>query len=130
MVLDTSAVIAYLRREPEAQEIGRVLYQASSIAMSAVNELECRIVLHNRFGIEAATSFDQFARTLSLDVVAFDTDQAFLAYDAHRRYGKGSGHPARLNLSDCAAYALAVSLARPLIFKGSDFRHTDVTPAF
>jgi ribonuclease VapC len=62
-------------------------------------------------------------------VLAFDANQATMAFDAYLRFGRGSGHPAQLNLGDCAAYALAQSLNLPLLFKGNDFIHTDVNSA-
>jgi ribonuclease VapC len=97
--------------------------------MSALNAFECRVVLHVRFGPEAAADFELFLARADIIVEPFDATQAELAFSAYRKYGKGSGHPARLNLGDCAAYALAKSKDRALLFTGDDFGHTDVESA-
>ena len=81
------------------------------------------------FAERALREFEVFLENLDVRILAFDTNQATIAFDAYRRFGKGSGHPAQLNLGDCAAYALARSLNLPLLFKGNDFIHTDVQPA-
>lgn len=129
MVIDSSAAIAFLRREPEADAIGIALRAAGSTSMSAVNALECRIVLSFRFGVEAVSDFERFLQMAPVEVAIFGSDQSNLAFEAYRRYGKGSGHPARLNLADCAAYALAKSRGEPLLFKGDDFQRTDIESA-
>lgn len=126
MVLDTSAVIAFLCGEPEADRIEDVLDGAPELHMSAFNAFECRTVLHVRFGPRAAADFELFLFRAGVVVEPFDVEQVDLAFAAYRRFGKGTGHPARLNLGDCAAYALAGSLGLPLLFKGEDFARTDV----
>jgi ribonuclease VapC len=125
MVLDSSAVIAWIRAEPEADAIKEALLEAPLLFMSAVNAFETKIVLSRKFPGSFA-KFDVFLENLNVRVLAFDTRQATIAFDAYQRFGKGSGHPAQLNLADCAAYALARSLSLPLLFKGNDFIHTDV----
>jgi ribonuclease VapC len=129
MVVDTSAFIALVAKEPEEGRIKALLRDARSLSMSAVNLFECRTVLHRRFPPPMLSDFEQTIGELGVRVHPFDTEQAILAFAAYRRYGKGSGHPAQLNLGACAAYALATSLDLPLLFKGEDFPRTDVRPA-
>lgn len=129
MVVDTSAVAAYVFGEPEAIHIEDCLADAKTCLMSAFTALECRMVLCGRLGDAGIGAFDRFARLVDLDIVPFDASQVDVAFDAFLRYGRGTGHPARLNMGDCAAYALAVARGLPLLFVGQDFRHTDVTPA-
>ncbi|NDA12425.1 MAG: PIN domain-containing protein, partial [Actinobacteria bacterium] len=71
-------------------------------------------------------SFDRFVNALDVEVVPFDIEQANIAREAYRQFGKGSGHQAQLNFGDCLSYATAVALEQPLLFKGEDFLHTDV----
>jgi ribonuclease VapC len=129
MVIDTSAIIAFLRSEPEADEIEDLLDQSADLRMSAFTALECRVVLHTRFGPHAAADFDLLVVKAGILVEPFDAEQAELAFDAYRRFGKGTGHPAQLNLGDCAAYTLAISRGLPLLYKGEDFARTDIESA-
>lgn len=129
MVLDTSALFAYLRREPEAEMIGRAIEDAAQRVISSVTVFEARTVIWGRHGLDLVRRFDLLLIDISADVHPFDDRQSVLAFAAYRRYGKGTGHPARLNLIDCAGYALATSLDMPLLFKGQDFPYTDVRSA-
>jgi len=126
MVIDSSAIIAFLRSEPEADAIEASLAAAPELWISAFTSLECRIVLFVRFGPWAAADFELLLAKLGVHVEPFDKEQAELAFDAYRRFGKGTGHPARLNIGDCASYALARSKGLPLLFKGGDFALTDI----
>jgi ribonuclease VapC len=128
MVLDSSAVIAALAGEQRGDELWKAIMSAGDLRMSAVNVLECRIVLRRQFEPGLLTAFEEL---LDEDVVveAFDVRQAEFAYTAYAKFGRGSGHPAKLNMADCAAYALAKSLDLPLLYKGGDFAHTDIRPA-
>ena len=128
IVVDSSAIIAFLRNEPEAEAIEEHLESAPELQISSFNELECRVVLLRRFGERAVLELELLLARTGMVVAAFDSVQSELAYQAYRRYGKGGGHPAQLNLGDCAAYALASSLGAPLLFKGQDFVHTDIEP--
>jgi ribonuclease VapC len=116
MVLDTSAIVAVIASEPDAIQYRSAMLGATSLAMSAVAVLESKIVLRSRHG-EAAV------------IVPFGAPMAELAFDAFRRYGKGQEHPTRLNIIDCAVYALAKMRGESLLFKGSDFEKTDVQAA-
>jgi ribonuclease VapC len=102
---------------------------ATSLAMSAVAVLESKIVLRSRHGEAAVEAFNQMLEGAGIEIVPFGAPMAELAFDAFRRYGKGQGHPARLNIIDCAVYALAKMRGASLLFKGSDFEKTDVQAA-
>lgn len=129
MVVDSSAIIAWIRAEREADAIMNAIVNAPSLFMSAFNVFETKTVLSRRFPGPGLEQFEVMLDDLGLRVLPFDTDQAAVAFDAYLRFGRGSGHPAQLNLGDCAAYALARSLNLPLLFKGNDFIHTDVEAA-
>jgi ribonuclease VapC len=125
MVLDTSAVLAILQDEPERRAFTEALEAAETRAMSTANFVESSIVLEARYGPDGVRDFDLLLSKAQIALVALDVDQADLARQAFRRFGKGR-HRASLNLGDCFAYALARSLGEPLLFKGDDFRHCDV----
>lgn len=129
LVVDTSAVVAFLRSEPEADGIEAALADAREIYISAFTVFEARVVLARRFGPHASADFELLLVKLRAEITPFDSEQADLAAGAYRRFGKGSGHPAQLNLGDCASYALARQLDLPLLFKGDDFGRTDLKAA-
>jgi ribonuclease VapC len=107
MILDSSAIIAIIANEPDRARFQDAMLAATSVAISAVTVLETRIVLYSRHGERAVRSFDEMLANSGIIVVPFDGELAIVAFDASRRYGKGQGHPAQLNIVDCAAYALA-----------------------
>ena len=125
MVIDTSAVIAVLQQEPEAAGYATLIEDATVRLVSAVSVLEAGILAESRKGEEGTLELDAFISASELEVVAFDREQAAVACEAFRRYGKGR-HPANLNFGDCAVYALAACWAEPLLFKGDDFAATDL----
>jgi ribonuclease VapC len=125
MVVDTSAVMAILKQEPDARSYAEVIETAKVRLISAVSVLKAGILATGRKGDEGARELDAFLRAAELEVVSFDGEQAAIARDAFRRFGKGR-YPANLNFGDCAAYALAATRAEPLLFKGSDFSATDL----
>lgn len=127
MVIDTSAVVACLADEADAPEFTRKIALAERRIMSSVNLLEARLVLVFSKRIPAGI-VDDFVTNECIDVVPFDEPLAGLAFEAYRRFGKGR-HPAKLNMGDCAAYALAQARGWPLLFKGDDFAQTDVERA-
>jgi ribonuclease VapC len=102
---------------------------AVSLTISSVTVLETRIVLQSRHGDKAVHEFDEMLDHAGIVVVSFDAEMAETAFQAFRRYGKGRGHPAQLNIIDCAGYALAKIRGEPLLFKGGDFTRTDLQPA-
>ena len=129
MIVDTSALIAILRAEPDAGEMAHAIERARSRRISAVNWLEAAVVIDTSGDPVASRRFDELVQTAELHVEPVTHDQARIARDAYRDFGKGSGHKAALNFGDCFAYALAKSAGEALLFKGNDFGHTDVTPA-
>jgi ribonuclease VapC len=126
IVVDTSALIAVLRLEPEADRFLKMI-AARNCAMSALSVLESSMVLAGRAPNYDFAALDEFIAAANIEVAAFDDVQMQLARAAYLRYGKGR-HPAALNLGDCAAYALAKSRGLPLLYKGDDFTKTDILP--
>lgn len=127
MILDTSAVIALLRSEPEAAAIAQAIEQAVHRRISAVSFVEAAAVIDGSRDPIASRRFDDLLREAEVTIEPVSENQARIARAAYRDFGKGSGHPAKLNFGDCFAYALAKAKKEPLLFKGNDFRHTDVT---
>ncbi|WP_376986455.1 type II toxin-antitoxin system VapC family toxin [Bosea sp. R86505] len=127
MVIDTSAVVACLAGEADATEFTKKIALAERRIMSSVNLLEARLVLVFSKRIPAAI-VDDFVTNERIDIVPFDEALSHVAFQAYRRFGKGR-HPAKLNMGDCAAYALAQSRGWPLLFKGDDFAQTDIERA-
>lgn len=128
MVIDPSALLAILQDEPERRAFNEAIEAASDRRLSTASFLELSIVMEARLGAEGIRNLDLFLATAGIELVAFDVDQARIAREALRRFGKGQ-HPAGLNLGDCFSYALARAKDEPLLFKGNDFTQTDVTPA-
>jgi ribonuclease VapC len=129
MIVDTSALIAILRDEPEAVACARAIEHAVSRRISAANFLEAAVVVDGSRDPVASRRFDDLVREAQLLVEPVTEAQARIARDAYRDFGKGSGHPAKLNFGDCFAYALAKHRGETLLFKGDDFSLTDITPA-
>ena len=129
IALDSSALIAILRMEPDARQLLRALVVARGRVMSALNLLETSLVLAGPKGDGSIwTLLDTFLIEAQVEIVPLDAEQAQIAREAFLRFGKGR-HPAALNFGDCAAYALAKSRNAPLLFKGGDFAKTDIVPA-
>lgn len=126
MIVDASALVAILREEPEGPAFVRALEQASARRLSAVNYVEAAIVIDRARDPVMSRRFDEFVQAAGLTIEPVSETQARIAREAYRDFGRGSGHPAKLNLGDCFAYALAHSSGEPLLFKGEDFIHTDV----
>jgi ribonuclease VapC len=129
MILDASAVIAILRDEPEAARFARAIQDAGYRRISAVNYVEAAAVIDGSRDPVASRQFDDLLREARVTIEPVTQVQAKIARDAYRDFGKGSGHPARLNFGDCFAYALARAMGEPLLFKGGDFPHTDIASA-
>lgn len=126
MVIDTSAVLAWLKREPERERIVAALEAHPTCRISAVSLLEAHIVVRAREHPTMVGKLQRFLEEIGAVVMPFDERQARLADVAFQRYGKGQGHPAQLNFGDCAVYALASLLGEPLLFVGNDFSQTDI----
>ena len=129
MIVDSSAIVAILRAEPDAARYAAALEAAPARQISAANWLEAAIVISDPADPVTARRFDEFVREAALRIEPVTARQARIARNAYRDIGKGSGHPAQLNFGDCFAYALASETAQPLLFKGEDFSHTDLEPA-
>lgn len=126
MVLDTSALIAILLKEPECEYFIGLISQDTKRLLSASTALELMLVIESRLGEPGGRELDLFLHRAKIDIVPFDDEQTELARIAWRRYGKGNGHPAQLNFGDCFAYALSKISGEPLLFKGNDFSQTDI----
>ena len=129
MIIDTSALIAILRAEDDAAAMAYAIEEAAVRRISAANYLETAVVIDSSRDPIASRRFDELVEVAVLSVEPVTREQARIAREAYRDFGKGSGHKAGLNFGDCFAYALAKSAGEPLLYKGDDFVHTDVTPA-
>ena len=129
MIVDSSALIAILRDEPDATAYADAIEVAVEVRISAATFLETAIVIDGHRDPVASRRFDDFMREAQVLIEPVTEAQAHIARQAYRDYGRGSGHPARLNFGDCFAYALARQTGESLLFKGDDFRHTDIDPA-
>ena len=128
MIVDTSAIIAVLRDEPDARAISGVLQRAPVCRISAATYVEAAVVIDSNRNPVLSRRFDDMLRDARVRIESLTLEQAKIARQAYRDFGKGS-HKAGLNFGDCFAYALAKEMDEPLLFKGDDFRHTDVEAA-
>ncbi|MER8909095.1 type II toxin-antitoxin system VapC family toxin [Mesorhizobium sp. M0854] len=128
MVIDTSAVVAILRSEPEAARLERALVSDPIRLIPATCVLEARMVLVSRRGEHALAEIDLWLRKIEADIIPVDSELVDLATQGWLTYGKGH-HPAALNFADCLSYALAKRADEPLLFIGKDFCQTDIEPA-
>jgi ribonuclease VapC len=126
LVLDASAIVAVLFKEPDAGGIRATLASYPVRHISDVTVFELQVVLHRRWGAVGPVKAQSFLARMSVSRVPFDQRASDEAFAAYRRYGKGCGHPAQLSICDCAAYATGKILNAPLLFKGNDFTQTDV----
>ncbi|MER8476038.1 type II toxin-antitoxin system VapC family toxin [Mesorhizobium sp. M1423] len=128
MVIDTSAVVAILRSEPEAPRLERALVSDLIRLIPATCVLEARMVLVSRRGEHALAEIDLWLRKIEADIIPVDSELVDLATQGWLTYGKGH-HPAALNFADCLSYALAKRADEPLLFVGKDFSQTDIEAA-
>ena len=128
MVVDTSALVAILLREPDAARFEQALAGAPIRLLSVVSRVELSLVIEGRKRAAGRADVERLLRDGGFDIVSVTPQQAEIAIDAFRRYGRGR-HRAGLNIGDCFSYALAVATDHPLLFKGDDFIHTDLQPA-
>ncbi|MGD9508217.1 MAG: type II toxin-antitoxin system VapC family toxin [Geminicoccaceae bacterium] len=127
MVIDTSAIVAVLGREPEADAFLELLFGRDDLRMSMVSVVETAVVALGR-GNEGRQRAMELLDELAVERMPLSSEQVERAISAYGRWGKGY-HPARLNFGDCFSYALAQSLGEPLLYKGNDFARTDILPA-
>lgn len=125
MIIDTSALIAILFREEDAEWLIRTIANEPECRISAANFLETAIVIDSRGDDEASRQLDHFISRAGIEIVPVTAAQAQIARRAYQDFGKGR-HKAKLNFGDCFAYALAIDTGEALLFKGNDFTHTDV----
>lgn len=129
MIVDASAIVAILQSEDDAAEFAIAIGSAESPKISAVTLFEATLRIE-RSGVRNATQrFDALIKRAGIEVIPFEAEHAAVARDARRTYGKGSGHPAKLNFGDCMTYATAYIAGEPLLYKGEDFKHTDLKSA-
>ncbi len=128
MIVDTSVIIAILRGESDATEMAEALDQADVCRMSVINYVEAAVVTDSNKDPVLSRRLDDLIRDARIELEAVNIEQARVAREAYRDFGKGR-HRAGLNLGDCFAYALARVTGEPLLYKGSDFNHTDIEAA-
>ena len=128
-VVDSSAIIAVLRQDTDADIYLDAVDAAEALRMSAASHLEAAIVVDSARDPVASRRFDEFIAEADIRVEPVTVSRARIAREAYRDYGKGSGHKASLNLGDCFAYALAKETGESLLFKGDDFSSTDIASA-
>ncbi len=128
MIVDASALLAVVLDEPDADAFSRAIAdELEDLLISPINFLEAAI-RSDKLGEQTSQAFDEIIRVSGIKVYSPTLHQTRLARAAYQRYGKGN-HPAKLNLGDCFAYALAKARSEPLLFKGDDFKLTDVEAA-
>jgi ribonuclease VapC len=130
VIVDSSALVALLREEPGHVSLRNKIISADRLPrMASPNFLETALVIDGKREPIASRKLDDLIKELEIEVVPFTAEHAKIAREAYRDFGKGSGHPARLNFGDSIAYALAKTEGQPLLYVGSDFAHTDIAAA-
>jgi len=129
MIVDSSALIAILKGEPEAIDVAGALEAAEVARISAGTYLEVFLVADGYRDPKLSARLEAILEESMIVVEPVSVEQARIARQAYRDYGKGSGHPANLNFGDCFSYALARDKREPILFKGNDFVHTDLQSA-
>jgi ribonuclease VapC len=128
IVVDSSALLCLLLGESEAERVAGSLADSARTLIAAPTLLETSIVAEARLGPRGVLNLQETLRAAQIDVVTFTAEEAQVAAEAWRRFGRGR-HPAQLNFGDCMSYATAVTHQAPLLFIGEDFAKTDVTAA-
>lgn len=129
MIVDSSAILAIVKDEPERAAFAAILEGADDVRISAANYFETSILIDSYKSPTLAARFEELMQRAKIAIEPFTEEQARVARQAYRDYGKGSGHRAQLNFGDCFSYALAREKREPILFKGDDFVHTDLRPA-
>lgn len=129
MIIDSSALMALLNDEPEGSEFARIMDSGHPLKISAATYVEIAVIVDRLRDPVQSRRLDELIREAEIGIEPLTEAQALIARQAFRDFGKGSGHPAKLNFGDCFAYALAKSHHEPLLFKGDDFPHTDIKAA-
>jgi ribonuclease VapC len=128
MILDSSSLVAILAEEPDAELYIQAISRAPRCRISAGNFIELSIVIEGQFGVEVVQQCDALFRRVGIVIEPVTVEQAHLARQAFHDFGKGR-HAAGLNFGDCFAYALAKITGEPLLYKGEDFKKTDLVSA-
>lgn len=129
MIIDSSALVAILQDEPERDLFKERITQAIRPIVAAPSYVETSIVVDARRDPVLSRGLDEMITDFGIVIEPFTAQQAMIARRAYRDFGRGSGHPAKLNYGDCLSYAMAKDRREPLLYKGDDFVHTDVEPA-
>ena len=129
MIVDTSALVAILRKEAEERSFAKILDEAGNLRISAATYIELCVLIDSRRDPTMSRGIDDLLDRFGIEIEAVTVEQARIARQAFRDYGRGSGHPANLNFGDCFSYALARAKREPILFKGDDFGHTDLRSA-
>jgi ribonuclease VapC len=126
VIVDTSALVAMIRGEVEAQLYSEIIRGADLVRLSAAGYVELAVVIDGLQDPIASGALDDVLAAFHIRIEPLTATQARIARTAYQNFGRGSGHPARLNMGDCFAYALARDIGEPLLFKGHDFTLTDI----
>jgi len=129
MIIDSSALVAILANEPDQDLFLTAIEESADPKMSIANYLETAFRIDGERNPVASRKLDDLLRLAEIQLRPVTVEQGRIAREAYRDFGRGSGHPARLNFGDCFAYALAKETGEPLLFKGNDFIHTDIERA-
>ncbi|GII99748.1 ribonuclease VapC [Sediminihabitans luteus] len=129
MIVDTSAIVAILTGEEGAEALSSALLDAGGAQISAATLVELFAVVDSRSAPEQRRRVDALLAAYRITVTPFTAEHAAVAREAYRDFGRGSGHPARLDLGDCYSYALAAVAKEPILFVGDDFTRTDLRSA-
>ncbi len=130
MIIDTSALITILLNEPERGDFEVLIAQSPQPRLSAASYLEAGVVVDGRRDPKRSRILDSYLAGADIAIEPVTAEQAIIARQAYRDFGRGSGHPAGLNFGDCFSYALAKAHGETLLFKGDDFTHTDIRAAY
>jgi ribonuclease VapC len=129
MIVDSSAIVAILKREPDWRTFSRALDTSEISRISAANYFESSVVVDGWKDPILSALLDELIERFDIHIEPVTPEQARIARQAYRDYGKNSGHPANLNFGDCFSYALARAKREPILFKCADFMHTDLRSA-
>ena len=129
MIVDSSAMVSVIKREPDWRELAGAMNSAKNLSMSAASYLETAVVVDGLRNPAQSARLDELIEEIKMVIEPVTAEQARVARQAYRDYGKGSGHPAGLNFGDCFSYALAREKREPILFKGEDFSKTDLRAA-
>lgn len=129
MIVDSSAMIAAIKRESDGIRLSRIMDLARTLRISAASYLETSIVIDGLRSPAHSARLDDLIEEMEIVIEPVTVVQAKIARQAYREYGKGSGHPASLNFGDCLSYALAREKREPILYKGDEFVHTDLRSA-